>query len=92
MAEVDWDRVRAAARASGRGPAGWPDDVRPIALEGLSLLGIGSDYRLYWDGTPIKMDREIVLTWWQKVLGTAASIGAFAAGVAAILPYLGIKP
>ena len=92
MSEVDYEKVRAAVRASSRGAPGWPTGVRPISQAGLALLGIGPGNGLYWDGEPIKIDRELSLTLWQTILATATALGALAGGVAALLPYIGVRP
>ena len=74
MSEVDYEKVRAAVRASSRGAPGWPTGVRPISQAGLALLGIGPGNGLYWDGEPIKIDRELSLTLWQTILATATAL------------------
>jgi len=79
-------------RAAEPGAPGWPDGVHPISMEGLSLLGIGPGNRLYWDGQPIEISRRVSLSWWQTVLATTTALGALAGGVAALLPFFGLKP
>jgi hypothetical protein len=44
-------------------PAEWPDSVRPISIEGVSLLGIDpATNQLYWDGEQVVLrDRVVTL-------------------------------
>lgn len=63
---------------------GWPSDVRPISQDGLDMLGVGDDGRVYWDGKVIVTEKRITLTFWQKVGGflTVASAVVVAAQAA----------
>ena len=88
---IDWKRVREAHNLAESGPPEWPTGVRPITLTGLTLLGIGPDNRLHWDGQPIELARKVSLTWWQTTLAAMTAFGAILSAIAAILPYMGIK-
>lgn len=89
---IDWTRIRATAYATAEPPGNWPKHVRPISLNGLNLLGIGEDDRLYWDGKEIQMRRRLRLTWWQGLMISIGALGAAAQGATAVLMWLQIKP
>jgi hypothetical protein len=65
---IDWKRVRNHRWADTSGPPEWPTGVRPISMEGASLLGIDPNNRLYWDGEPLVIERQITLTRTQMFL------------------------
>jgi hypothetical protein len=51
---VDWARIR-AFKISPERPDDWPEGVRGISQQGLSLLGINeATGQLYWDGKQVK--------------------------------------
>ena len=79
---------RTSTQWVARPPPELPTGVRPISLAGTSLLGIGPDNRLYWDGQLLKIERTISLNWWQNLLAAATALGAFANGVVAVLHYI----
>jgi hypothetical protein len=85
MENVDWDHIRKYAHANAPTPPSWPSGVRPISMQGLGLLGLDDNYRLYWDGKPVEMKYR--LTFWQTigafVVGTSVVVGSIAAVVQA---------
>lgn len=82
-----WENIR-ANKVSGPGPDDWPDHVQAISQNGLGLLGIDSEGRLYWDGKRLP---TITLTRWQKIgavmLAASAAIAALAATASAIAEW-----
>jgi hypothetical protein len=80
----DWTAIRAGAGIDAEGPGDWPPHVKPIGMDGLSLLGVDSERVLYWDGKQIKVERTLHLKWWQTVVAICAAVGAFLAGAGAI--------
>jgi hypothetical protein len=84
---IDWTDRRRSSR-SGERPPEWPEGVHGISLDGLSLLGIDDENRLYWDGQRIA---TLTLTRWQKVgafvVTASALIGAMAAVTSAIADF-----
>lgn len=90
--KMDWAKIREVSQTLEEGAPDWPAGVRPISMDGLSLLGIGPDNRLYWDGRQIKVSRTVSLTGYQTLLATLTALGALAGGVAALLPFLGFRP
>jgi hypothetical protein len=87
---MDWTHLREKKYSTERPPTDWPTGVRPISLEGLSLLGIGPDNRLYWDGQPLKIERTISLDGWQTLLASVTAFGIAAGGFAALITALKI--
>ena len=75
------------AQSNESTPTGWPNGVRPISLDGLVHIGVGTDGDLYWDGKPVVIRKGVSLTGLQKagalIVGLAAVIGACAAAVSA---------
>ena len=61
----EYEKYRENARITRPGPPSWPTGVRSITLEGLALMGIGSDNKLYWDGQQLEVSRKVSLSWWQ---------------------------
>jgi hypothetical protein len=88
---TDYDHIRKHAAVTTPGPPTWPTGVRSITVDGLTLLGIGPDNRLYFDGQQLEVSRTVRLSWWQQILATMTAVGTFAAGMAALLPLLGWK-
>ena len=72
-------------------PNHWPKGVRPVSLEGLSYLGVGSDGELHWDGKPIAVRKTLDLKPYQIVYAVltllVASVGASAAAVSAYVDW-----
>lgn len=91
MEQLDWDHIRRIAIAKGNTPADWPSHVRPISIEGLGLLGIDAQHRLYWDGKAVEVRRA--LTFWQSAgavaVVLAAIVGALASAVQAYVALFG---
>lgn len=91
MTELDWEHIRRIAIANGNTPDDWPKHVRPISIEGLGLLGIDAQHRLYWDGRPVELRRA--LTFWQSLGAVAvvisAIVGALASAIQAYVAWTG---
>jgi hypothetical protein len=82
------------AQSASKPPEHWPQDVYPIALEGLDFLGVDSQGRLFWDGKPIEIRKAIDLSRWQTigavVVALAAVVGAIAACISAYAAMLSV--
>jgi hypothetical protein len=76
----NWQNTRRHARSPIR-PAEWPPGIQAISLEGLALLGIDDQNRLYWDG---KRLATLTLTAWQKTAAVIVTASAALAAIAAI--------
>ncbi|MBB3525384.1 hypothetical protein FHX03_004750 [Rhizobium sp. BK456] len=48
--ETIWEQKRSWKFVREKAPSDWPDGVKPISMQGISLLGIDADNNLYWDG------------------------------------------
>ena len=77
---VDWEAIRKHARLDARVPDTWPRSVKAISLEGVQLLGLDDDNRLYWDGQEIVVRRRLDLSVWQRIGAVLAVLAAIAAG------------
>lgn len=89
----DWDAMRRSAGAGIAAPD-WPAHVRQISLEGLGLLGIDGEQRLYWDGKRIEVRQRLTLSWWQKlgavlvvVATVTGGLGSCAQGVVEVVKF-----
>ncbi len=88
MTQVDWDNIRRHKWAPGTPPSDWPQDVRPISLEGLSLFGMTpNDGKLYWDGKEVVVRSRFRLRGIELFLAAIATIGALMQGVATFEPW-----
>ncbi|MET3579982.1 hypothetical protein ABID19_003013 [Mesorhizobium robiniae] len=48
---TDWDHIRKFRYTKDAPPQEWPEGVRAISLEGITLLGVNPrTNKLYWDG------------------------------------------
>ena len=87
---TDWDHIR-QHRTSKERPAGWPDGVYAISMEGLGLLGIHEQKdSLYWDGKEIVTRRVISLRWFELVLATSvavSTVGIFVLGLGKVVGW-----
>ncbi|BCH25176.1 hypothetical protein MesoLjLb_49610 [Mesorhizobium sp. L-8-3] len=60
-------------------PDGWPKDIRPISLEGLTLFGIGRDGQIYWDGQKLVTEKRLAT--YERVLATMGAAAAVTVAV-----------
>ena len=78
---IDWEKIRKHWWSDADPPSNWESDVKPISLEGLSLLGINRRTgRLYWDGKEILIKRIISLGFLERcaiVFAALATVGLF---------------
>ena len=72
-----WQEIRAARYSTVTPPPEWPSNVRPISIEGVSLLGIDPETnQLYWDGKQVVLrDRVVTLGVFERVLVALAALG-----------------
>jgi len=85
MSGVDWNSVRRHARLDDPTPADWPRTVRAISFEGVQLLGLDDDNRLYWDGKEVVIRRTLDLSAWQKLGAVLIVVGTITGGVGALV-------
>ena len=81
--DIGNDNRKHGAQSLNDAPSHWPNGVRPISLDGLILVGVGEDGRLYWDGVPVEVARTFTLSWWQRVAAVLVSLSAVIAAAAA---------
>lgn len=86
MTGPDWDKIR-QQKLSSHTPSGWPENVRAISMEGLSLLGIHERTgKLYWDGQEIAT--TVGLRRYEKVLATIGALCAVVGTIIALVKLL----
>jgi hypothetical protein len=74
---MNWAAIR-ATRFNKERPAEWPEGVRCISLEGLSLLGIHEETgNLYWDGKEIVIKRRLRLETLERWIALLVACGTF---------------
>ena len=74
---MDWNEIRRFSRSDER-PQEWPDAVQSISGEGLALLGIDNENKLYWDGKRVP---TVKLTLMEK---TALYLATIFTGITAV--------
>ena len=75
---TNWNDIRAVRFSPLTPPPEWPSNVRPISIEGVSLLGIDPvTNKLYWDGREIVVRDRLRLGGWANFLAILVAIGAF---------------
>ena len=80
--KTDWEKVRKWKISDDRPPE-WPEGIRAISTQGLSLLGINEQTgELYWDGRKLVTERTITLGSFERLLAGLAAFATF--GVFAI--------
>ena len=73
-----WDEIRAVRYSPLTPPSEWPSNVRPISMEGVSLLGIDpATNKLYWDGKEVVVRDRLRLGGWANFLAILVAIGTF---------------
>ena len=91
---MDWEKARGAKLATYYDPprpAGWPEHLTPISIDGVGLFGIHPKGQLYWDGEEIVVTRKLELTLWQqRVAGMVALVGILV-GLVELLGFFEIK-
>src|SRR4029078_13045719 len=66
---MNWDHIRSVRFTKEPTPQDWPEDIRGISIDGVSLLGVHEKTgKLYWDGKEIRTRNMILLgtyeRWW----------------------------
>jgi hypothetical protein len=75
---TNWNDIRAVRYSPLTPPPEWPSNVRPISIEGVSLLGIDpATNKLYWDGKEIVVRDRLRLGGWENFLAILVATGAF---------------
>lgn len=79
----DWEHARKHALSKYRAPE-WPEHVHGISVDGLCLIGIDADHKLYWDGQAVEIKRPLSLSFWQKAGAVITVLCALAATAASV--------
>lgn len=66
-------------------PENWPDGVRQIGNKEMANLGIDRDGAFYWNGRSVKVDKILVLSWWQKASAVIVTVTAALVALSTIL-------
>lgn len=58
-------------------------EIMKLEVEGGTevILAYGDDRQLYINGEPVHSESRLTLTFWQKVLGVGAALGAIGSGL-----------
>lgn len=80
--KIDWARIRETARTNEPAPPHWPPGVRPLSMDGTSLLGVDGAGHLHWDGQPVVVKRTLDLTRGQRVVGSLVALATIVAAIA----------
>ena len=72
-----------------RAPSHWPENVRPITLGAMGMMGVDpATKRLYWDGKEIVVRERLSLGLFERVLAVVVALAAIAGAVAQWVPLL----
>lgn len=83
----EWDQIRREKFSPGEVPENWPPGIKAISSSGLSLLGIGTDGALYWDG--VKLQTETKLGKVERLLATTVAISSIVLAAIEVLRFMG---
>jgi hypothetical protein len=73
-----WDEIRAVRYSTMASPPEWPPGVRPISVDGVSLIGLDpATNKLYWDGKEVMVRDRLRLGGWANFLAILVAIGTF---------------
>lgn len=86
--QLDWNLIRRYQFADANTPPEWPEDVRPISIKGLQLLGIDNKGRLFWDGKQLQTVTRLGL--FERILATLVAIGTLSMAIFDILRFFGL--
>ena len=74
---TDWDAIR-RHKLSPERPPEWPEGIRAISMEGMTLMGIHEKTgRLYWDGKEVVTRSKIRLGTFELWVVSIAAAGTF---------------
>lgn len=80
MAEPNLKRGQSIADT----PTGWPEEVRPISVEGMGLMGVDGQGMLYWDGKPVEVRRRLDLSRGERWFAVAVGFFTILGGAGAV--------
>ena len=77
---IPYEKIRNNPGVDAQPPKHWPSGVRSISIEGLSLIGVDHDGRIYYDGKPIAYQatlagQERIIAWIIAISTLASAIG-----------------
>ncbi len=79
--EAAWRRLRSRAWSDGHRAPEWPPGVRSLSREGLRLLGLDDQGRLYWNGKPVGLDSGPDRGRRNRLIAAAVTAALIAGGV-----------
>ncbi len=75
---ADWAEVRKFRFAPDVVPPEWPQGVKAISMNGISLLGIHETTgKLYWDGVEVVTRSKLRLGTFERWIASFAALGTF---------------
>jgi len=85
--QLDWNLIRRFRFADASTPPEWPQGVRAISLEGLQLLGLDNEGRLFWDGKQLQTVTRLGL--FERALAALVAIGTLSMAIFDVLRFFG---
>lgn len=79
----DLEKIRRNPGADGPTPGHWPKGVRCISIDGLSLVGVDSDGKIYFDGKPIAYESKLATP--ERVMAWIVAVSTFLAAIGTLL-------
>ncbi|MCV3239690.1 hypothetical protein [Mesorhizobium sp. ZC-5] len=84
----DWDNIRRHKYAPDETPDYWPEGVKGISQNGLSLLGVHTaTNQLYWDGQPLVTERRLAT--FERAMALAVTIATVIVAVVEVARTFG---
>ena len=84
--QIDWDAARRQPFADVETPPDWPRDVKPLAWQGINLLGVDDRRNVYWDGQ--RLQTVAKLGWVERALATAVAVGTVSMAIVDLLRFV----
>ena len=76
----EWDDIRTHRYSTMAPPPEWPAGVRPISIEGVTLIGIDpATNKLFWDGKEVVVRDRVRLGSLERILAVFVALGTFGA-------------
>ncbi len=83
--EQDRDRALREVPISVPDPEKWPEGIRQIGMSELNNLGIDRKGAFYWNGRSVKVQKLLVLSWWQKASAVIVTVTAALVALSTII-------
>jgi hypothetical protein len=89
----EWDDIRTHRYSTMAPPPEWPAGVRPISIEGVTLIGIDpATNKLFWDGKEVVVRDRVRLGGWTNFLAILVAVGTFGTSLVELGNALNLFP